>query len=625
MYLLIISLPLIGGILGGLFGRKIGEEGVVFLTTALMMVAGIGSIYSLYEIGICGNKVKVEISDWIEIEGLKGGWTLMIDSLTSVMMVVVCVISSIVHIYGGEYMKGDTHRGRFMIYLSYFTFSMLILVTGDNYGQLFVGWELVGVCSYLLINYWYTRIGANKAAIQAMIINRIGDVGLILGIIGIYKEYGGIEYEVVYGNVEERNITIIVGLLWIGAVGKSAQIGLHIWLPNAMEGPTPVSALIHAATMVTAGVYLLARSSPLIEYGENGLWIITLMSGITIIVAGTIGIGQNDLKKVIAYSTASQLGYMTLACGLSAYSVGIFHVMNHAVFKALLFLSAGIIIHGMGDEQDMRKLGGLRRLMPYTYVLIVIGTGALIGIPFLTGYYSKDLILEIGYATGGIKGSYAFIVGSIGVFCTAYYSVRLIILTFIRKVGSNKRIIEEGHEGGWKMSGPLIILGIGSIFIGYILKDMIVGLGTDFWHNAIFIHPEHIRIVEAENINYKIKGIPLILTGIGILLGITGFINKEKNIFKGKMTIIGRKVYIFLNRKWLIDKVIREWIVQKGLNIGLKGTYKGIDRGILEILGPSGLTDTLYNIGYKQSKIHSGNVYHYILMIIIGGIIIWII
>lgn len=622
MYLLIVFLPLVGSIAAGVFSRVIGEKGAIIISTSLVGLGGVLSIYSFYEVGICGNKVRVEVLEWVKSEVFIAKWGLLFDSLTVVMLVVVMVVSTLVHLYASEYMEGDPHRGRFFSYLSLFTFFMLILVCGDNYLQLFVGWEGVGLCSYLLINFWYTRIQANKAAIQAMLVNRVGDVGLALGIGLIYKEFKSVEYEVVFSVAPEVGkggmIWIIGILLLIGAVGKSAQLGLHTWLPNAMEGPTPVSALIHAATMVTAGVYLLGRSSPLLEYGGESMWIVTIVGGVTALFAGTTGLLQNDLKRVIAYSTASQLGYMVFACGLSGYDVGIFHLGNHAFFKALLFLSAGVIIHGMGDEQDMRRMGGLGRIMPYTYAMMMIGSMALMGIPFLTGYYSKDVILEIAYATGGFTGMFAYGLGTAGAFFTAFYSMRLLHLTFLSRTSSSKVVMEGVGEGSWRMLLPLFILCVGSIFVGYVMKDMIIGVGTDFWNNAIFVHPEKLVMLEAEFLPTSVKWFPVLVSLGGVIGAWIVYSYGEGGLYRAKRVSIGRKLYIFLNRKWYFDIVYREWISQGTLKMGYRSTYNVVDKGVLEMVGPRGISEAVYKGGYGVSRVQSGNIYHYVLVMIIG-------
>jgi len=626
--MLIIGLPLVGSIWAGCFGRWIGEKGSVTISTSMVGVASILSWYGFYEVGICGNKVSWKIGRWIESDLLNADWGFKIDSLTVMMLILVTTVSTLVHIYSMEYMLEDGHRSRFFSYLSLFTFFMIVLVTSDNYLGLFLGWEGIGVCSYLLINFWYIRLEANKAAIQAMIVNRIGDVGLALGIILIYIECRSLEYDTVMslgseiGMSDRGGVIMLIGiLLFIGAVGKSAQFGLHVWLPFAMEGPSPVSALIHAATLVTAGVYLIARSSPLLEYSSEVLWIIAIVGGMTAIFAATTGLVQNDLKRVIAYSTASQLGYMVFACGLSGYAVGVFHLVNHGFFKALLFLSAGSVIHGIADEQDLRKMGGLGRVLPYTYSMLMIGSLALMGFPFLTGFYSKDVILEIAYAKGelgGFGGVWTYCVGSIGAFFTAYYSMRLLHLTFLSKAGGNRTTMEGAHEGNWRITAPLFVLSLGSIWIGFILKDMVIGVGTDFWGTAVFVHPENQVMVEAEFLPTGIKWIPVIFSISGCGLAWIIFTYNKEGLYRFKMSSVGRRLYKFLNRRWYFDKVYSDIIIQGMMGISYHVTYKGIDKGVLELFGPKGVSSNLIKAGRVQSVMQSGNIYNYMFVMIVG-------
>ena len=530
MYLLIIFLPLLSTILAGLFGSFLGRKGVSLITCSLIGLTALISSISFYEVALLGSPCVIKIVPWItKIEFIEVYWGFLFDTLTVTMLIVVTYVSTVVHIYSISYMSHDPHLQRFMSYLSFFTFFMLILVTADNFIQMFLGWEGVGIASFLLINFWTTRIQANKAAIKALIVNRIGDFGLSIAIFIIFLIFGSVNYSIVFSlvnnytsiqlfffNTEFNIITIICLLLFIGAVGKSAQIGLHTWLPDAMEGPTPVSALIHAATMVTAGVFLIVRCSPLFEYSSYILNLIIIIGSITSFFAATIGLFQNDLKKVIAYSTCSQLGYMIFACGISNYSVAMFHLVNHAFFKALLFLSAGAIIHALNDEQDMRKMGGLNRLLPFTYTMIIIGSLSLSGFPFLTGFFSKDLILELTYTKYNITGKLAHWLGILSVTFTTFYSYRLLFLVFIKETNSKLQSIKKIHESDLLISIPLILLAIGSIFIGWLTKDMLVGMGTNYWNNSIFILSNNINIFESEYIPYYIKLIPLIFSIIGV-------------------------------------------------------------------------------------------------------------
>lgn len=448
---------------------------------------------------------------WIYSDVLNVNWGLYCDNLTLSMLLLVTMVSALVHLYSMDYMTQDPHLPRFMSYLSLFTFFMFLLIVGDNFIILFLGWEGVGLCSYLLISFWYTRLQANKAAIKALIVNRIADLALTVGLAAIFFVFKTFDFHTIFSlapfflkssfyffNYEIPVLTIICFLLFVGAMGKSAQIGLHTWLPDAMEGPTPVSALIHAATMVTAGVFLIIKCSPLFEYVPCILSIITFIGGTTAFFSATVGLFQNDIKKVIAYSTCSQLGYMIFACGLSNYHVGLFHLINHAFFKALLFLSAGAIIHSLSNEQDVRKFGALLSLLPFTSTMFLIGTLSLIGLPFLTGFYSKDLILELALTKYSLEGSFAYCLGIITAFFTSFYSFRLFYMTFLYQNNSFRQVIKHVHELPVKMAFSLGMLSLGSIFFGYLAKDLLVGLGTNFWNESIFILPAHNNQLEAE-------------------------------------------------------------------------------------------------------------------------------
>tara|TARA_B110000208_G_scaffold44361_1_gene58826 strand:- start:2490 stop:4562 length:2073 start_codon:yes stop_codon:yes gene_type:complete len=651
MYLLIVFLPLLGSLIAGLFGKKIGMYGSAHITVFCLVCTFLLSCCAFYEVALCKSPCYIDLITWIDCEMFNVSWGFMFDSLTVVMLVVVTCVSSIVHIYSIGYMGEDPHLSRFMSYLSLFTFFMVILVTADNLIQMFVGWEGVGLCSYLLINFWYSRIQANKAAIKAVIVNRVGDFGLALGIIGIFFVFKTVNYTTLFAVVpcyvdsinseylslnllgmEFDVITVLCLLLFVGSVGKSAQIGLHTWLPDAMEGPTPVSALIHAATMVTAGVFLIVRCSPLFEYSSTALTVITCMGAMTAFFAATTALTQNDLKRVIAYSTCSQLGYMVFACGISNYAVSAFHLANHAFFKALLFLTAGAVIHAMSDEQDMRKMGGLTKLLPLTYAFMMIGSLSLMGFPFLTGFYSKDAILELAYAKYTISGHFAHWLGTVSAFFTAFYSMRLLFLTFGRRTKAYKSSINAVHEMPPIMAYPLSVLLFGSIFIGFITKDMIIGVGTDFWNNAIFQLPENLIIFEAEFMPTWIKLIPVILSFTGAFIGFVVywlFGSLEKDfftdiVFKEKKSFIPNSlfvnVYTFLNRKWFVDKVNTEFISQNALFLGYEVTYKTLDRGIIEVFGPFGISSILYNKNVLINKLQTGLIYHYTFSMLFGTI-----
>jgi NADH-ubiquinone oxidoreductase chain 5 len=631
VYLLIVFLSVIGACAAGLLGRYLGSWGSSFLTASCLFLSLVLALFAFYEVGFFSSPVYIKLTTWVSSEVLHIDWGFMFDSLTVSMCVIVTFISFVVHVYSIEYMSHDPHLPRFMSYLSFFTFFMLILVTADNYIQMFVGWEGVGLASYLLINFWYTRIQANKAAIKAMIVNRIGDFCLLIGVFLIFITYKSVDYASVASltpNLKNKTINFlnfnlntlsVVGVfLFCGAVGKSAQLGLHTWLPDAMEGPTPVSALIHAATMVTAGVFLIARSSFIYEYIDNILGIVTVLGSLTAFFAATTGLVQNDIKRVIAYSTCSQLGYMVFACGLSNYSVGFFHLSNHAFFKALLFLSAGSVIHSVADEQDMRKMGGLKNLIPFTYSMIVIGSLALIGFPFLTGFYSKDLILEITFSKYSSLGYLSYFLGTLSAFCTAYYSMRLTYLTFLSKPTGYKNVICYANDSGHFITLALGCLAVPSIFIGYFAKDTMVGVGTDFFGTSIFVNSTNFNVFDAEFMSTLYKSLPVSLSLLGGSSALFLYSFKSKGLFKLKTFYIGKKVYNFLNRKWFFDKLYSEYFSQFFFKFGYSISYKFIDRGILEILGPTGLSTVALNVGEVVHKTQSGSIYHYNLLILTG-------
>ena len=632
MYLVLVFLPLIGSITGGLFGRFLGPKGSSIVTVTLLFLTFLLSAFSFYEVALVGCPVYIKLTTWINSEMLNADWGFLFDTLTVTMCCVVTFVSTLVHLYSTEYMSHDPHLPRFMSYLSLFTFFMLILVTADNFVQMFVGWEGVGLCSYLLINFWFTRIQANKAAIKAMVLNRIGDFGLVLGILIIFVKYKAVDYATVFAltplfveenfvflNITFNLIDIIGFLLLIGAIGKSAQLGLHTWLPDAMEGPTPVSALIHAATMVTAGVFLITRSSPLFEYTPTILKVITVLGACTAFFAATVGLLQNDLKRVIAYSTCSQLGYMVFACGLSNYSVGVFHLVNHAFFKALLFLGAGSVIHAVADEQDMRKMGGLKSLVPFTYSMMVIGSLALIGFPFLTGFYSKDVILEVAYGKYTNEGHFSYVLGSVGAFLTAFYSTRLLYLTFLSKPNGFKSVISSAYDSSYQICIALGILSIPSMFIGFYTKDMIIGLGTDFWGNSIYVLPENMNMVDAEFITHFYKVLPVILSICGALFSFLFYTFGSNILFSMKISFLGKKIYNFLNKKWFFDKVYNEYIAQFFFRFGYNTSYKVIDRGIIEMFGPMGFSNAISNKAFLINKLQTNYLYHATLLILIGS------
>lgn len=635
MYLNLIWLPLCGALAAGLGGRWVGSKGACRLSLTSVSLSALLSIIAFYEVGIQGSPCSFQICPWVDSDLLNVQWGFLFDTLTTTILVVVTSISTLVHLYSTDYIGEDPHLPRFISYLSLFTFFILILVTADNFLQIFVGWEGVGLCSYLLINFWFTRIQANKAAIKAIIVNRIGDFGLCLGILALWTSLESLDYATVFalapvlknqslcfGGVYWDALNLIGVFLFVGAVGKSAQLGLHTWLPDAMEGPTPVSALIHAATMVTAGVFLIGRCSPLLEYAEFALFVVTVVGAITAFFAATTGLVQNDLKRVIAYSTCSQLGYIIFACGLSNYGVGIFHLANHAFFKALLFLGAGSVIHGVADEQDMRKIGGLRRLLPFTYSIIVIGSFALIGLPFLTGFYSKDVILEIAYGSFSTHGQFAYLLGAGAAFFTAFYSLRLVCLTFLAPANGYRPVITGAHDSKLPIALPLAILAVPSIFWGYLTKDLFLGLGTPYWNGALFVLPSHFNIVEAEFLPTSIKLLPVILSVFGATLAFVLYSFYSKELFAFKLQ--WKTLYTFLNRKWFFDKVYNEYVNQSLLSSAYHLTYKSVDRGIIEILGPYGLSQIVLGGSSQLRTLQTGAFYHSALGLVLGVLAIFV-
>ncbi len=548
-------------------------------------------------------------------------WEFLFDQLTVSMLIPVLYISSLIHIFSTDYMAEDPHNQRFFSYLSLFTFFMLVLVSGANFFVMFIGWEGIGVVSYLLINFWFTRIQANKASILAFTMNRIGDMGLSIGFFAIFALFGSLDFTTVFSLVplmNETGITIIGLLLLMGAMAKSAQIPLHSWLPGSMEGPTPVSALIHAATLVTAGLYLLVRSSPILEYSSTALLIITLIGASTAFFAATCGLVQNDLKRIIAFSTISQLGYMVMAVGLSQYNVALMHVINHAFFKALLFLGAGAVIHSFSDQQDVRRLGGLINFLPFTYTAMLVGSLSLLATPWLTGFYSKDLIIELAYGQYSFSGTYAYLLGSLTAGITAFYSFRLISLVFLTVPNGPQISYLNSHEANFAVILPLFVLALFSIFFGFVFSDLFVGVGSDFFANSLFIHPNNISIIEAEfSLPILIKLLPSILSFVGALLAI--FLYHKSNNFIIELTefSLGRKIYTFLNGKYFFDVVYNNYITSVGLQLGYI-ISKVIDRGVIELLGPQGLSNIFTNTGYNISKLDTGVITTYALYITLG-------
>jgi NADH-ubiquinone oxidoreductase chain 5 len=622
MYLAIIILPLLGSIASGFFGRKIGVSGAQLITSSTVIIVTGLSIISFVEVGYNNICVNIKLFNWIDSESLNIWWGFNFDSLTVSMLIPVLIISSLVHIYSIGYMNNDPHNQRFFSYLSLFTFMMIILVTANNYLLMFVGWEGVGICSYLLVNFWFTRIAANQSSISALLTNRVGDCFLTIGMFIILWSYGNIDYSTVFSLspfISENIITLAGICLLIGAMAKSSQIGLHIWLPMAMEGPTPVSALIHAATMVTAGVYLLMRSSPLIEYSLTVLILCLWIGAFTTVFSSLIGLFQQDIKKVIAYSTMSQLGMMVIAIGLSSYNIALFHLINHAFYKGLLFLGAGAVIHAVSDNQDFRRYGGLIKFLPLTYCVMLIASLSLVAFPFMTGFYSKDLILESSYGQFFFSSIVIYYIAIIAAMFTTLYSVKVLYLTFLTNPNGPIINYKFAHEGDVFMSLPLIILAIFSIFFGYITKDIFIGLGSNlFSDNSLFIHPLHEIMLDTEfAVPTIFKLLPLIFTVSFIVLSLMFSEYLGKLILRFKFSSLGYNIFGFFNQRFLIELFYNNYITNYILKLG-GDTTKIIDKGSIELLGPYGLELGLIFLSKKLSSLSTGVITSYALYILIG-------
>ena len=621
MYLSIIILPLLGSLVSGLLGRKVGVTGSHFITCTCLILSSLLMTVAFYEVGLTGSPVHISLGSWLNSEIMSISWEFYFDQLTVSLGLAVLFCSSLIHIYSIDYLSSDPHNQRFFSYLSAFTAGMLVLICGGNYFVMFVGWEAIGVVSYLLINYYFTRLQANKAAMLAFTMNRGGDMLMSIGFFAIFALFGSLNYSVIFSLVpyiNETAITIVALLLLGGALAKSANIPLHSWLPGSMEAPTPVSALLHAATLVTAGIYLLLRSSPILEYSSTTLLVITLIGSTTAFFAATCGLLQNDLKRIIAFSTISQLGYMMMAIGISQYNVALMHTVNHAFFKALLFLGAGAVIHSFADQQDVRRMGGLIKFLPFTYSVMLVGSLSLLATPYLTGFYSKDLILELAYGQYSFSGMYAFILGSITAGITAFYSFRLISLVFLTTPNGNKISYLNSHESNLTVIIPLFTLALFSIFFGYVFSDLFVGVGTDFFGNSLFNHPNNISIIEAEfSINPIIKLLPAILSLTGATLAILLYHNSPEFIIDLTNNSLGRKFYSFFNGKYYFDVIYNHYMVTAGLKLGYT-ISKQIDRGVIELLGPYGLAKTFTETGMNIAKLDTGIITTYSLYITIG-------
>jgi NADH-quinone oxidoreductase subunit L len=626
LQIILVFSPALGALIAGLFGRFMGDRNAQYATCGLMGVTAVCAWINLFA-NLGQPAFRVDLLDWIQVGSFSVDWALRVDSLSTVMMFVVGFISFLIHVYSVGYMSHDPSIPRFMAYLSLFTFAMLMLVTSDNLLQLFFGWEGVGVASYLLIGFWYTKPSACAAAIKAFIVNRIGDFGLVLGISACFLAFDSIQYDEIFARVPEiatttmhafggdfATLELIGILLFIGAMGKSAQLGLHTWLPDAMEGPTPVSALIHAATMVTAGVFLVARFSPLFEFAPTALAMVTFIGASTAIFAATIGLTQFDIKRVIAYSTCSQLGYMFFACGIGAYDAGIFHLYTHAFFKALLFLGAGSVIHAMSGEQDMRKMGGIWSKVKVTYVVMWIGTLALIGFPGFAGFFSKDAVLEAAWASHNNFHFYAFWMGELAAILTAFYSGRLIWLTFHGEPRADEHTMHHVHESPPVMLVPLIVLAIGAVFAGWLGLGMIDSEYT-LWAGAIYHGEDNHVLHDMHEVPLLVKLAPLFAMALG--LGLSYYVYMMQPGLGARIAAIAGPVNTFFYNKWYFDELYDFLFVRPAKVIGW-GLWRGGDVGIIDRFGPDGIAHTTVDTAKRVMRLQTGYVYHYAFVMLIG-------
>jgi len=632
IYAAAVFAPLVGAVIAGFLGRAIGDRASQAVTILCMALAAVCGAVAFANVALGHAPTVVHVLTWVDSGTFEVSWALRFDTLSASMVAMVTLISTLIHIYSVGYMSHDATVPRFMAYLSLFTFAMLMLVTADNLLQMFFGWEGVGLASYLLIGYWYDRESANRAAMKAFIVNRVGDVGFALGICLLFWQFGSIEFGTIFGTVEQhkdatyhlfgsdfRAFEVIGILLFIGAMGKSAQLGLHTWLPDAMEGPTPVSALIHAATMVTAGVFMMARMSPVMEYAPTALSVVTFIGASTALFAATVGMVQNDIKRVIAYSTCSQLGYMFFAAGVGAYQVAVFHLITHAFFKALLFLGAGSVIHAMSDEQDIRKMGGIWKKIPLTYTMMWIGSLALAGVPFFAGYYSKDAILEAAYAAHTPIGTYAFVCGILAAFLTAFYSWRLLILTFHGKPRADHHTMEHVHESPAVMTVPLIVLSIGAVVSGYLLYDNFVGHHwAEYWGAAIH-NAEHNHVLHAmHEVPSWVPVLPTIVGAVGIAAAYLLYMAFPS--VPPAMARSFRGVYLFLLNKWYFDELYDRLFVRPAWRLGV-GLWKVGDAAIIDGM-PNGAASLAAGSSREVVKVQTGQVAHYAFAMLIGVVVL---
>jgi NADH-quinone oxidoreductase subunit L len=633
MYSSIVFLPLLGSLIAGVLSLYNRDRMAELATVSGLLLSLLFSIIAFFEVAIGGEPVTVDLARWIVSGDFEAHWRLRFDTLTAVMLIVVTGVSSMVHIYSIGYMSHDNARARFMSYLSLFTFAMLMLVTADNLVQLFFGWEGVGVASYLLIGFWYKKDSAHTAAMKAFVVNRVGDFGFALGILAVYQIFGSIEFDVIFDNAglySATNINFlgyslpaleVAGiLLFIGAMGKSAQLGLHTWLPDAMEGPTPVSALIHAATMVTAGVFMVCRLSPMLEFAPVSLDVITIVGATTAIFAATVGMTQFDIKRVIAYSTCSQLGYMFFAAGVSAYPAAMFHLTTHAFFKALLFLGAGSVIHALSDEQDLRNMGGIWKKIPVTYAMMWIGSLALAGFPFFAGFYSKDMILEAAYGAHTGVGQYAFWLGCAAAFLTAFYSWRLLILAFHGTPRASAQVMARIHESPKVMTIPLFVLALGAIFSGWLGYELFVGHDMSaFWGSSIFILPWNEAMEAAHHVPTWVKLLPIGLAFGGVLLAVLLY-----GIMPGmpaKIASAFRPVHLLFLNKWYFDEIYDAIFVRPAVRFGQLLWQRG-DKDTIDGFGPDGMSGLVYRVSGFCARLQTGFVFHYAFAMLIGVVVL---
>jgi len=629
----IVFLPLLGAIGAGIFSLLKNDAGGYAVTISAMVLSMIlGWVAFLGHIS-SGADTTVVLANWMSSGGFHVDWALRYDALTAVMVIVVTTVSTMVHIYSVGYMSHDNAKPRFMAYLSLFTFAMLMLVTADNLVQMFFGWEGVGVASYLLIGFWYHRPSAHEAAMKAFVVNRVGDFGFALGIFGVFALAGSVELDAIFSLAptladarmpflfwEFPALEVLGMLLFIGAMGKSAQLGLHTWLPDAMEGPTPVSALIHAATMVTAGVFMVCRLSPMLEYAPFTLDFITVVGALTAIFAATIGFTQFDIKRVIAYSTCSQLGYMFFAAGVSAYPAAMFHLTTHAFFKALLFLGAGSVIHALSDEQDMRRMGGVWRKIPVTYVMMWIGSLALAGFPFFAGYYSKDMILEAAWGQHASTGQFAYVLGILAAFLTAFYSWRLLFMTFHGKPRASAEVMSHVHESPAVMTIPLFVLAIGAIFSGFLFYDLFVGHHwKEFWGDAIFILPQHEAMEAAHHVPSIIKLMPLIVGVGGVALAFIMYVAIPS--LPGRVAGAFRPLHQLFFNKWYVDELYDAMLVRPAVRLGRLLWTRG-DQRTIDAFGPDGVSGMVGRLSAVSSRLQTGYVFHYAFAMLIGVVVL---